>query len=305
MGHPTAIRRSTAGDASSTTDGSAVGSALMPRARTPRAVLTVLAIVSLLVSLTSPVSARIAQPRAEDEPQLANHTASDFFIFAKAAWGKVTEEEGFDFGETPVCDGAQDITAEVSGSDNIIFNRIHSNADWNGGGQNNDFVAAGTYGTHAENCTSDPGDNDYNTATPANDGSPIELDGPPEALGAHGWPGTLGNSLNADGLTFTTIEQVLGPGAVCNHGTSLSGGDFVITAAHDNSVICGGPNSTITLGAQGLNIDITVVSHGKIDFNASDSTLRSWSHGILAWTDAPSITAGDGYPVHEHAFKLQ
>src|SRR5919106_1125871 len=302
MGHPTAIRRSTAGDASSTTDGSAVGSALMPRARTPRAVLTVLAIVSLLVSLTSPVSARIAQPKAEASATLANHSASDFFIFSKAAWGKITEYEGFDFGETPVCDGAQDLTASVQGSDNIIFDRIHSNADWNGGGQNNTFLDTVSYGTHAENCTNDPGDNTYPAGPPP---SPQELDGPPEALGAHGWPGTLGNSLNADGLTFSTIEQVLGPGAVCNHGTSLSGGDFVITAAHDNSVICGGPNSTITLGAQGLNIDITVVSHGKIDFNASDSTLRSWSHGILAWTDAPSITASDGYPVHEHAFKLQ
>ena len=211
MGHPMAIRRSTAGDSSSTVSGTAVGSALMPRARTPRTVLTVLAIVSLLVSLTSPVSARIGAPKAEDSATLASHSASDYFIFSKAAWGKITEYEGFDFGETPVCDGAQDLTASVQGSDNIIFDRIHSNADWNGGGQNNTFLDTVSYGTHAENCTNDPGDNTY----PA--GSPAELDGPPEALGPHGWPGTLGASLNPDGLTFSTIEQVLGPAAAPVH----------------------------------------------------------------------------------------
>ncbi len=231
-------------------------------------------------------------------PTFANHSASDFFIFAKGAYGKAAQAEGFTPPQTPVCDGAQDITAEVSGSDNKIFNRIHSNADWNGGGQNNDFFAAVTYGTHAENCTNNPGDNDYNTATPANDGSPTELDGPPEVLGMHGWPGNLGSFLNADGLQFSTIEQVLGMGATCDQGTSLTSGNYVITAADNNKVICGGSSSTITLGSQGLNIAVTVVSHGYVDFNASNSTLKAYKHGILAWTDMDSFA-------QEHAFKLQ
>ena len=114
----------------------------------------------------------------------------------------------------------------------------------------------------------------------------------PAGVGTGGWPGTLGNGLNADALTFgTSITQVLGPGAVCDVGDLTLATDYTITAADNNKVVCRGTGK-VQLSFQNATAKITIVSHGLIEISGQNANLSpaDAGHGILAWTDQDSNT---------------
>ena len=221
--------------------------------------LTVLGLAVIVGALFFPISA-------------LSHDASDFFIFARAEFGDSRKSN-----ETN-CDGSNDKQADVSGSTDIFFGRIHSNADLAVSGSGNSFAAALTYGTTDEDCQLQAvGGNVYPP------GSPQEVDLDPSGVNNQ-WPGDLSNYLNADTLTFgNVITQVL-PGEVCDVGSLTNTTDIVLTSANDGDVVCNGSGKT-SLAISGVSMSITIVSHGLIEVSGQNSTLRPATHNILTWTD--------------------
>jgi uncharacterized repeat protein (TIGR01451 family) len=251
---------------------------------TPRrtAVLTVLGLTVIVGALLFPFAAPA-------------HDASDFFIFARAQVGPAAEN---------TCNGTpnNDKQADVSGSNNLIHGRIHSNADYNAGGQTNVFNSAVTYGTHNGNCAGLAGVNSY----PG--GGPTDLNGATPTGVTGGWPGDL-NSYLTGGLTFSSIAQAL-PGESCSswngNPTSLSGsGTITLTAADNNKVICNG-TGLVKLAESDVTLKITILSHGPIEISGQNNTLTPYKHGILAFTDYnqtdfPIKLAGSNFTVPEQS----
>ncbi len=251
--------------------------------------MAVVVIASLLASLLS---------FTVSTPASAHHvSASDFFIFSKAVYGKAAETS---------CNSSQGNQASVSGSSNLVSGRIHSNADWSASGQNNQFFSAVTYGTHDEDCISAPGSNDY-SPPPPNNGAPTEVDAAPAGVGAGGWPGTLAAGLNSNARQFgNDVTQVLGTGAVCNVGSLTTSSDYTINPVADNNkVICRG-SGKVVLNTQNATMKVTIISHGLIEISGQGANLSpaDAGHGILAWTDQDSNTEEFSFKISGSNFNI-
>ncbi len=226
------------------------------------------------------------------------HNAGDYLIFAKAAGdGQTDDPKAYE----PVCDDANDKQADVSGSNSSFYGRIHSNADLAISGTDNwfrDTISPNselTYGVNdgpSSACQLQAEeDNIYDGGWPLNisgDGDPAGIQGPYQ-IGPNGWPGNLGNYLDANGMTFgNDINQVL-PGVTCDRGSLTHSGVIEITAADNGKVVCNGDDpikiSDSGLGAPGNPFRITMVSHGLIEISGSNHYLAPAVYGVLAWTD--------------------
>lgn len=227
-----------------------------------------------------------------------SHNSGDYFMFAKAAGDGYTDDPK---AYEPVCNDANDKQADVSGSNSHYYGRIHSNADLAISGSDNWFRNTFspnpelTYGVNdgpssfcqlqAENS------NTYDGGYPLNisgNGNPGSVQGPYQ-IGPKGWPGTLGNFLDANGMTFgNDISQVL-PGAVCDIGSLTHSGVIEVTAADNGKVICNGSDpikiSDSGFGTPANPFRVTMVSHGLIEISGSNHYLAPAVYGVLAWTD--------------------
>ena len=224
-------------------------------------------------------------PSAQGNP---DHFAGDYFLFAKASYGKFAEAN---------CDGTNDGQAEISGSTNDIYGRVHSNADLKINGTSNDFFDTSspnpevTYGTFDEDCMLDAGSgNNYFG------GGPSDIDTIAYQVDAtNGWPGNLGTFLDSNNLTYTNTTSTKAVGIDCDVGDLTLGSNYTIVPATDeNKVICSGAGK-ITLDVSGVgtsadHFTITMLSHGTIEVSSQNSFLEPKAHGILAWTDEDSNT---------------
>jgi hypothetical protein len=227
-----------------------------------------------------------------------DHSGGDYFMFAKAAAPGTTTRAA----NEPACDGSNDKQADISGSSNHIYGRVHSNADLAISGSGNVFHDTSSPNEEITYGVNEPGTcqlqaeagNTYGNGAPLNisgSGDATSIQGPYQ-LGAKGWPLSLGDYLDANGETFATdVTQVL-PGASCYPGTSLTGTtDVVIGPEHNNAVVCNGTGK-INIGLSNLGsaiapFRITMISHGSIDVGGSNNFLvpADSGHGVLAWTD--------------------
>lgn len=233
-----------------------------------------------------------------DDDTADMHHAGDYFLFAKAAGdGGTSDPKAYE----PVCDDANDKQADVSGSNSDYYGRIHSNADLAISGADNWFRdtlspnAELTYGVNdgpSSACQLQAeGANTYDSGWPLNitgSGDPGSIHGPYQ-IGPKGWPGNLGNYLDANGMTFgNDINQVL-PGVTCDRGSLTHSGVIEITAADNGKVVCNGGDpikiSDSGLGTANNPFRITMVSHGLIEISGSEHYLAPAVYGILAWTD--------------------
>lgn len=233
-----------------------------------------------------------------DDDAGETHTAGDYFMFAKAAGdGGTSDPKAYE----PVCDDANDKQADVSGSNSDFYGRIHSNADLAISGADNWFRdtaspnAELTYGVNdgpSSACQLQAeAANTYDSGWPLNitgNGDPGSIHGPYQ-IGPKGWPGNLGNYLDANGMTFgNDINQVL-PGVTCDRGSLTHSGVIEITAADYGKVVCNGGDpikiSDSGLGTANNPFRITMVSHGLIEISGSEHYLAPAVYGILAWTD--------------------
>src|SRR5688572_2393149 len=237
-----------------------------------------------------------------------DHFAGDYFMYAKADAVNVTDARK---GYEPACDTSNDKQADVSGSSNNFYGRIHSNADLAISGVGNifhDTVSPTTELTFGANDNAPPpsspdcqlqqdSGNTFSGGTALNitvDADPASVHGPYQ-IGTGAWPGNLGDHLNVDAQTFTTIEQALDTDAVCDVG-SLAGTTTITiteTATYENRVVCNGTGN-IEIGDSGFGtmaapFRITMISHGLIKVSGSDQFLvpASQGHGVLAFTDMP------------------
>ncbi len=228
------------------------------------------------------------------------HAAGDYFMFAKAAGdGETDDPKAFE----PVCDDANDKQADFSGSNSHVYGRIHSNADLAISGSDNWFHDTYppnpelTYGVNdgpSSSCQLQAEDsNTFSSGYPLNisgNGNPTDIQGPFQ-IGPKGWPGDLGDFLDANGMTFgNDITQVL-PGMACDRGSLTHSGVIEITEADNGKVICNG-GDPITISDSGLGtlanpFRITMISHGLIEISGSNHYLAPAAYGVLAWTDQP------------------
>ena len=224
-------------------------------------------------------------------------------MFAKAGATGVNDRKA----NESDCNGSNDKQVDVSGSNSTFHGRLHSNADFAVSGSGNVFSDNTsspnpelTYGVNdggGAPCQvqADSG-NTYSSGGPTNvtgSGDPTSPQGPYQ-IGSKGWPGNLGDFLNADGMTFgTDVTQVLGAGATCDRGSlsSNSSVNLTITSADNGRVICNGTGQ-ISIGVSNLGsaanpFKITMISHGSISIGGSNHFLApsDKGHGILAWTD--------------------
>jgi hypothetical protein len=226
------------------------------------------------------------------------HSAGDYFMFAKAAGdGDTSDPKAYE----PICDDANDKQADVSGSNSHFYGRLHSNADLAISGADNWFRNTNspnselTYGVNdgpSGSCQLQADEaNAYDSGLPLNisgNGNPNDIYGPYQ-IGSKGWPGSLGNFLDANGMTFgNDIAQVL-PAVACQRGSLTHGGVIEITAADNGKVICNGEDpikiSDSGLGTVNNRFRITMVSHGLIEISGSNHYLAPAVYGVLAWTD--------------------
>lgn len=233
-----------------------------------------------------------------DDDCVGDHDAGDYFMFAKAAGdGGTDDPKAYE----PVCDDANDKQADVSGSNSHFYGRIHSNADLAISGSDNWFRdtfspnAELTYGVNdgpSANCQLQAEDsNTYSGGNPLNvsgNGDPGSIQGPYQ-IGPRGWPGNLGNFLDANGMTFgNNVAQVL-PGRVCDRGSLTHSGVIEVTAADNGKVICNGGDpikiSDSGLGTPANPFRVTMISHGLIEISGSNHYLAPAAYGVLAWTD--------------------
>lgn len=234
----------------------------------------------------------------DDDGGNSGHNAGDYFMFAKAAGdGGSSDPKVYE----PVCNDANDKQADVSGSNSHFYGRLHSNADLAISGSDNwfrDTISPNseiTYGVNdgpSANCQLQAEDsNTYSSGYPLNitgNGNPASIHGPYQ-IGPKGWPGNLGNFLDANGMTFgNNISQVL-PGRVCDRGSLTHSGVIEVTAADNGKVICNGDDpikiSTSGLGTPANPFRVTMVSHGLIEISGSNHYLAPAAYGVLAWTD--------------------
>lgn len=206
------------------------------------------------------------------------HSAGDYFMFAKAAGdGDTSDPKAYE----PVCDDANDKQSDVSGSDNHIYGRIHSNADLAISGSDNWFRDTRspnpelTYGVNdgpSPACQLQAEDtNVYASGYARNiagSGNPSVVDGPYQ-IGPKGWPGNLGTFLDANGMTFgNDVTQVLS-GVACDVGSLTRSGTLEISAAHNGKVVCNGQDaikiSTSGLGTAAAPFRITMISRSDRD----------------------------------------
>jgi hypothetical protein len=255
-------------------------------------IFRVAGIVAVVVLAAAP---RRLPPTVSSHP---DHNAGDYFTFAKAAGdGGTSDPKAYE----PVCDDANDKQADVSGSNSYFYGRIHSNADLAISGVDNWFRDTGspnpelTYGVNDGPSTAcqlqAEGANIYSSGLPLNitgNGTPNSIHGPYQ-IGSKGWPGNLGDFLNADGMTFgNNVSQVL-PGVVCDVGSLTASGTREISAADNGKVVCNG-GDPIKISVSGLGTPtnpfrITMISHGLIEISGSNHYLAPLAHGVLAWTD--------------------
>lgn len=226
------------------------------------------------------------------------HDAGDYMMFAKAAGdGGTTDPKVYE----PVCDDANDKQADVSGSNSNFYGRIHSNADLAISGADNRFWDTSspnpelTYGVNdgvSQACQLQAeGANVYSSGMPLNitgNGNPAVVDGPFQ-IGTMGWPGNLGDYLDANGMTFgNNVAQVL-PGFSCDVGSLTHSGTIEVSAADNGKVVCNGGDpiniSVSGLGTPTAPFRITMISHGLIEISGSNHYLAPAAHGVLAWTD--------------------
>jgi hypothetical protein len=226
------------------------------------------------------------------------HNAGGYFIFAKAAGdGDTSDPKAYE----PSCDDANDKQADVSGSNSSFYGRIHSNADLAISGVDNTFTDTVspnpelTYGVNDGPSTScqlqADGANVYGNGFPLNitgNGNPGEVQGPYQ-IGPKGWPGNLGDFLDANGMTFgNEVTQVL-PGMACDRGSLTASGVIEITSADNGKIVCNGNDpikiSVSGLGTAAIPFKITMISHGLIDISGSNHYLAPAAPGVLAWTD--------------------
>lgn len=233
-----------------------------------------------------------------DDNGALRHDVGDYFMFAKAAGdGQTDDPKAYE----PVCDDANDKQADVSGSNSHYYGRIHSNADLAISGSDNWFRNTFspnpelTYGVNdgpSSSCQLQAeSSNTYQGGFPLNisgNGNPGSVQGPYQ-IGPKGWPGTLGNYLDANGMTFgNDINQVL-PGVVCDIGSLTHSGVIEVSAADNGKVICNG-NDPIKISDSGFGTPanpfrVTMVSHGLIEISGSNHYLAPAVYGVLAWTD--------------------
>ena len=289
--------------------------------------------VAVLVAAAATIGALYALP-ASGNP---DHSAGDYFIFAKAASGNTGEIKGHE----PDCNSSNDKQADVSGSNHHIYGRVHSNADLAVSGSGNVFhdVATSpnpelTFGVNdgaGDPCQLQavaglPGGNDFTGAgypvniTGSGDGDttdgPYQID---ETAPLTGWPGNLGNFLTgpdyrefgnnvADVLPGASCGAVVEPTAV-NSSLTHTSSDIVVrpTANNNNKVICVGEAKKIIIsetpaggapGSTALNpFKITMIGHGPIEVSASSIHLAPADSGH-------GVLAWTDEPTEDNAFKI-
>jgi hypothetical protein len=256
-------------------------------------------LINVAASLTALQSGNIPNlDLLDDDCADDAHNGGDYFMFAKAAGdGQTDDPKTYE----PVCDDANDKQADVSGSNSSFYGRIHSNADLAISGTYNWFRntlspnSELTYGVNdgpGSTCQLQAeDDNIYDSGWPLNvdgNGDSASIQGPYQ-FGPGGWPGNLGNYLDANGMTFgDDINQVL-PGVTCDRGSLTHPGVIEITAADNGKVVCNG-GDPIKISVSGLGVPsnpfrITMVSHGLIEISGSNNYLAPAVSGVLAWTD--------------------
>lgn len=237
----------------------------------------------------------ILTPNAAADP---DHNAGDYFMFARAAGDGGSDDPKV---YEPACDDSNDKQADISGSQNNFYGRIHSHADLAISGSDNRFFDSAspntelTYGVNdgpSSDCQLQAeNSNTYDNGLPLNitaNGNPATIHGPYQ-IGVNGWPGNLGDYLDGNAMTFgNDISQVL-PGASCDVGSLTHSGVIEVTPADDGKVICNGDDPIVIssdgFGAPGAPFRITMVSHGLIEISGSNHYLAPVAHGVLAWTD--------------------
>src|SRR5688572_12436045 len=188
-------------------------------------------LVAVLVLTAAVLCALYALP-ASGNP---DHSAGDYFMFAKAAAVGTTDRKA----NEAACDTSNDKQADVSGSNNDVYGRIHSNADLAISGSGNIFADTAispatspnpelTFGVNdnapppsSPDCQlqADAG-NTFSGGGPTNivaNGNAATTDGPYQ-IGTGGWPGNLGDHLDSSsGYTAfgNDVTQVI-PGEACD-----------------------------------------------------------------------------------------
>jgi hypothetical protein len=166
-----------------------------------------------------------------------DHSAGDYFVFSKTVHGIFTETN---------CNGSNDKQADISGSFNQFWGRIHSNADIAVSGQNNTFKDTSspnpevTYGTHDEDCQAQAeAGNNYNSAPlPTSNWEIDTLAYQVDPI--NGWPGNLGTFLRQNGsnafLTFQNGNHSVSgnpdqraAGMDCDFGNLSNSSDITLT----------------------------------------------------------------------------
>ena len=243
--------------------------------------------------------------------------AGDYVIFAQSRDGKAAETIG---------NGSNDAQASVSGSDNSLFGRIRSNADFSSSGQNIYYHYVGNGGTPSVppdtlndgkityRFLNDNGDNFYETPlvdpqfTGLTDGTwlPVQSDVPvgPVAEVPLGnpyqyWPGNLHTVVTAASNYLQMDVAALEP--FCDFG-SLTGGpvEFDLTEADADGTYCTN-GGVLKLSVQDVGTVTNprsftfLANDGLISISGQHAVIEPFALGVLAMSDLDSDS--DQFPI--------
>lgn len=293
----------------------------------PKSVVTV-GLVAVLTFVALAITT--AQPASAEAPELTTLNAGDYVIFAQARDGNAAEI--FD-------NGSNDVQASVSGSDNSLFGRIRSNADFSSSGQNINYHYVGngsnepvplstvndgkiTYRFLTVN-----GDNFYRTdlADPRHpsftDGIwlPVQSDEPvgpvakvptvpallPDGETYQRWPGNLHTALTPQspgGSNYLQMD-VDALDHTCDFGTSLKGGavDIDLTGDDLDGTYCTN-GGVITLSAQNVG---TPAAPKRFTFLANDGLITISGQNAVIEPFALGVLAMSDLPSSDDQFPIK
>ncbi len=243
--------------------------------------------------------------------------AGDYVIFAQSRDGKAAET---------IDNGSNDAQASVSGSDNSVFGRIRSNADFSSSGQNIYYHYVGNGGTPSVppdtlndgkityRFLNDNGDNFYKTSLSdpqfpgLTDGTwlPVQSDVPvgPVADVPLGdpyqyWPGNLHTVVTAASNYLQMDVAALEP--FCDFG-SLTGGpvEFDLTEADADGTYCTN-GGVLKLSVQDVGTVTNprsftfLANDGLISISGQHAVIEPFALGVLAMSDLDSDS--DQFPI--------
>ena len=243
--------------------------------------------------------------------------AGDYVIFAQSRDGKAAET---------IDNGSNDAQASVSGSDNSVFGRIRSNADFSSSGQNIYYHYVGNGGTPSVppdtlndgkityRFLNDNGDNFYKTSLSdpqfpgLTDGTwlPVQSDvlvGPvaevPLGDPYQYWPGNLHTVVTAASNYLQMDVAALEP--FCDFG-SLTGGpvEFDLTEADADGTYCTN-GGVLKLSVQDVGTVTNprsftfLANDGLISISGQHAVIEPFALGVLAMSDLDSDS--DQFPI--------